>query len=72
MSFILLDAAQVSPNNTPFSNNAAPPTFLSLPKHIPESQCLITRAGNDDGTIGTHAKIQHTISVSRETNDLLH
>mmetsp|Transcript_45852 Transcript_45852/g.139263 ORF Transcript_45852/g.139263 Transcript_45852/m.139263 type:complete len:444 (+) Transcript_45852:221-1552(+) len=54
---------------------AAPRALVVRPRcreHVPESQGLVPRSGNDRRTVGTHSQVQHAVCVPREGGHLGH
>jgi len=61
-----------SSNHAPFSHDPSTRGLLPFSEHIPESERLVARSGNNHRAVGAHAQVQHTICVTRETDDLVH
>jgi hypothetical protein len=59
-------------NDTPFVHGVEAAIFLLLLEAIPEAKCFIASTSYNDLTVWAHGKVEHSIGVSGERNDLLH
>lgn len=63
---------EVSTNDAPFVHGVDSASLLLLLEAVPEAQSLITSTSDDGLAIWAHSKVQDTVGVSGERNDLLH
>lgn len=61
------------PNHTPVLHHTAPPTIALLGiEHVPKPERLVSSAGDDGTAIWAHGKVQHSVRVTCQRNNLAH
>jgi hypothetical protein len=66
------DEVEVSADHAPIVHTAEASSALLLLESVPETERLVTSTRDDDLAIGTHGKIEYTVGMAGQRDDLLH